>query len=185
MLAFYLSVLDEKVDKLNFEQICRKYDADVYRRIKSILRDEEDTREAMQETWLGVLQRMSVLRGKDEDSIKAYIMSIARNQGIAVLRKKQKESVLFSDIESEELIDDEDLFAICEDEGISRVMECINMLSESQREVITMHYLYHHSLKEIAELFGIPESIVESRWKNGYLPLYGGLSHFRHGRRRR
>ena len=77
---------------------------------------------------------------------------------------------MFSDtelVESEKLVDDEDLFAVCEEEGISRVLECINMLSNSQREVIMMYYLHHRSIKEIAVLFNISESVAESRWNHG------------------
>lgn len=167
MLVFYLSMLDEEVDKRNFERIYLKYHDDILRRTYNILRNDEDVKDAMQETWFSVLKSMSLFRDKDEGSIRAYIMSIARNQSISILRKKRKEADLFSDIESVELIDDADLFEICEIEGVSRVMECINMLSETQKDVIIMYYLYHRSIKEIAELFSISEVVAESRWNHG------------------
>lgn len=167
MLVFYLSMLDEEVDKRNFERIYLKYHDDILRRTYNILRNDEDVKDAMQETWFSVLKSMSLFRDKDEGSIRAYIMSIARNQSISILRKKRKEADLFYDIESVELIDDADLFEICEIEGVSRVMECINMLSETQKDVIIMYYLYHRSIKEIAELFGISEVVAESRWNHG------------------
>ena len=170
MLPLYLSYPDEELDKQDFEKIYRKYHDDIYRRSYHMLRDVEDVNEAMQETWMGVLQKLPVLRGRDEVFVKSYIMSIARNQSIAVLRRKKKDSVVFSDtelVESEKLVDDEDLFAVCEEEGISRVLECINMLSNSQREVIMMYYLHHRSIKEIAVLFNISESVAESRWNHG------------------
>lgn len=170
MLPLYLSYPDEELDKQDFEKIYRKYHDDIYRRSYHMLRDVEDVNEAMQETWMGVLQKLPVLRGRDEVFVKSYIMSIARNQSIAVLRRKKKDSVVLSDtelVESEKLVDDEDLFAVCEEEGISRVLECINMLSNSQREVIMMYYLHHRSIKEIAALFNISESVAESRWNHG------------------
>lgn len=170
MLPLYLSYPDEELDKQDFEKIYRKYHDDIYRRSYHMLRDVEDVNEAMQETWMGVLQKLPVLRGRDEVFVKSYVMSIARNQSIAVLRRKKKDSVVFSDtelVESEKLVDDEDLFAVCEEEGISRVLECINMLSNSQREVIMMYYLHHRSIKEIAVLFNISESVAESRWNHG------------------
>ena len=170
MLPLYLSYPDEELDKQDFEKIYRKYHDDIYRRSYHMLRDVEDVNEAMQETWMGVLQKLPVLRGRDEVFVKSYVMSIARNQSIAVLRRKKKDSVVLSDtelVESEKLVDDEDLFAVCEEEGISRVLECINMLSNSQREVIMMYYLHHRSIKEIAALFNISESVAESRWNHG------------------
>jgi RNA polymerase sigma-70 factor (ECF subfamily) len=167
MLVFYLSMLDEEVDKRNFEQIYLKYHEDILRRTYNILRNDEDVKDAMQEIWFSVLKSMPLFRDKDEGSIRAYIMSIARNQSISILRKKRKEVDLFRDIESMELIDDEDLFEICEIEGVSRVMECVNMLSATQKDIIIMYYLYHRSLKEIAKLFNISEVVAKSRWNHG------------------
>ena len=167
MLVFYLSMLDEEVDKRNFEQIYLKYQEDILRRTYNILRNDEDVKDAMQEIWFSVLKSMLLFRDKDEGSIRAYIMSIARNQSISILRKRRKEVDLFSDIESMELIDDADLFEICEIEGVSRVMECINMLSETQKDIIIMYYLYHRTLKEIAKLFNISEVVAKSRWNHG------------------
>ena len=171
MLVFYLSMLDEEFDKQNFERIYLKYHDDILRRTYNILRNDEDVKDAMQETWVGVLKSMSLFRDKDEGSVRAYIMSIARNQSISLLRKKRKETDCFCDIESVELIDDADLFEICEMEGISAVMECINMLSETQKDVIIMYYLYHRSLKEIAKLFNISEVVAKSRWNHGRVRL--------------
>lgn len=167
MLVFYLSMLDEDADRQNFERIYVKYHDDILRRTYRILKNNEDVKDVMQDTWLSVLKSMPLFRDKDEGAIKAYIMSIARNQSISILRKKRKEADLFSDIESVELIDDADLFEICEIEGVSRVMECINMLSETQKDIIIMYYLYHRSLKEIAELFNISEVVAKSRWNHG------------------
>lgn len=167
MLAFYLSMLDEEVDKQNFERIYLKYHDDILRRTYNILKNDEDVKDAMQETWFHVLKSMSLFRDKDEGSVRAYIMSIARNQSISILRRKRKEGDLFLDIESVELIDDADLFELCEIEGVSRVKECIDMLSEAQKEVIIMYYLYHRSIKEIAKLFNLSEVVAESRWNHG------------------
>ena len=167
MLTVHLSVPDEEAEKQTFEQIYLQYHDDILRRTYRLLGNAEDTKDAMQETWLGVLKSMPLLCGKDRDFIRAYIMSIARNQSIAVLRKRKKDAALFCEAEVLEFVDDGDLFEACESEGISRVMECVNMLSDLQRDVIIMYYLYHRSLREIAELLCIPESVAESRWNHG------------------
>ena len=148
MLAFYLSTLDEKIDKMDFEQIYLKFHDDVLKRIQNILKNEEDIKDVVQLTWLTVLKNMSLFQNKDEQSIKAYIIAIARNQSISIIRKRRKEADLFHQIESEtaEQISDEDFFDMCEAEGISRVVECINMLGYAQKEVIILYYLYHHSI---------------------------------------
>lgn len=171
MLILYLSMLDSVNDKQDFERIYDKYHDDILRRIYQILRNREDAKDAMQETWIRVLKSMDVLRGKEEAVIRTYIMTIARNQSISILRKQKKEKELFEDTESLERISDTDLFEACESEGISRVTACIDMLGDAQRDVIIMYYLYHRSLKEIARLFGISETVAESRWNHGRVRL--------------
>lgn len=169
MLAFYLSTLDEKIDKMDFEQIYLNFHDDVLKRIQNILKNEEDIKDVVQLTWLTVLKNMSLFQNKDEQSIKAYIIAIARNQSISIIRKRRKEADLFHQIESEtaEQISDEDFFDMCEAEGISRVVECINMLGYAQKEVIILYYLYHHSLKDIANILNISEVVAKSRWSHG------------------
>lgn len=167
MLTLYFTLIDEKVDRVNFERIYNKYHDDILKRSYNILRNDADAKDALQETWISVLKNIDKIRDKDEGTVRAYIMTIAKNQSISILRKRKKEATLLSNIDSIELVDDSDLFALCEQEGVSRVLECINMLSEAQRDVILMYYLHHHSLKEIAKLFNVSEVVATSRWAHG------------------
>lgn len=167
MLVLYLSMLDKKADKQTFEQIYRKHHEDIFRCTYHLLGNDRDVEDAMQETWLGVLKSMPLLKDRDDSFVRAYIMGIARNQSIAVIRKRRREAGVFCDMEKAELIDDTDLFEQCELEGVSRVMECIDMLSQEQRDVIILHYLYHRSIKEIAGILHISETTAESRRGHG------------------
>ena len=171
MSLFYLSLTEKEVDKKSFEEIYHKYEKNILRRVGKILQDEEDIKDAMQNTWLGVLNSMDLFPDMDEKSIQSYIMTIARNQSVSILRRKGKESEIFVDMDSVELIDDTDLFELCSTEDISNVKACIDMLSNTQKEVIVLYYLYNRSLKEIAQLFNISESVAESRWNHGRLRL--------------
>ncbi len=171
MLMLYLSMLADKNDRQDFERIYHKYHDDILRRIYNILRNEEDAKDTMQETWIRVLKSLDVLRGKEEAVVKTYIMTIARNQSISLLRKKKKEKELFESAESLEQISDTDLFEACESEGITRVRECIELLGDAQRDVIILYYLYNRSLKEVAKLLDISEVVAESRWNHGRVRL--------------
>ena len=171
MLGLYLSMIDERNDQFSFEEIYQKFHKDILRRVGGILHKQEDRKDAMQETWLSVLKNIKKLQGKDELSIKAYIMRIARNQAITILRKKRKEELMLESVDFLELADDTALFDICESEGVSNVLRCIKMLSEAQRDVLIMYYFHHHTLKEIAALMGISETAVASRWTRGRAKL--------------
>lgn len=167
MLLYYLSCLDDDIDKMNFENIFYKYHQDIYRRIYPILRNTEDTEDAMQNTWICIFTHIEKFRNKDDGAIQAYILRIARNQAISFLREKKKTERTISNTELTESVDHSELFDLCEAEGVSAVLECIKMLSEEQRDVLNLYYFHHHSLKEIAKLLNLSEVAVASRWTRG------------------
>ena len=120
---------------------------------------------------LKFIDNIEKFRGKDDDSIKAYIMRIARNQSISILRIKQKEAKILCDINEIEIADDEELFSACESNGVSAVLECFKMLTESQRDVLNLYYVHHYSLKEISKLMNISEVTITGRWARGRAKL--------------
>ena len=103
----------------------------------------------MQETWIGVLKCITKLRDKDDDSIRAYIMKIARNQSVSILRTKRKEEVLMCDVDLTEMADDRELYRLCDDQDVSQILACIEQLSDTYGDVLKFYYFYKHSLKEI------------------------------------
>lgn len=167
MLMFYLSMIDEEVDRLNFERIYHKYHDDIFRRTLYILKNQEDAQDAMQETWIGVLKCIKKLRDKDDASIRAYIMKIARNQSVSILRTKRKEEVLMCDIDLADMADDRELFRLCDDQDVSGILACIEQLSDTYSDVLKFYYFYKHSLKEISKLFNISEDTAWTRLRRG------------------
>lgn len=167
MLVLCLAMLDEEIDKRNFEQIYRKYHLDIYKRIYHIMQNEADSKDAMQETWIKIVDHIEKFRDKDDDSIKAYIMRIARNQAISILRAKQKEAKILCNIHDIEIVDDEELFSACESNGVSVVLDCFKKLTEAQRDILNLYYFHHYSLNEISKLINVSEVTVTGRWARG------------------
>ncbi len=167
MLMLYLTMLDEDSDRSNFEYLYRLYDFDIKKRIQGILSNEKDTEDALQETWMQIFKHIRKFRHKSDMAARAYIMRVARNQAISVLRAKQKECAAECDIEEVGDLDDTPLFHLCEQEGVETVLSAIKELSEAQRDVLILYYLHQHSLKEIAALLHISEVAAASRWTRG------------------
>ena len=88
---FCLGMFTAEIDQINFERIYRKYYDSVFRRAYTILHNQQDTEDVVQETWTKVLENIEMFRGKNDQAIGAYIMRIARNQSITVLRKRGRE----------------------------------------------------------------------------------------------
>ena len=167
MLVLLTEKTDEKIRQPSLEHIYRQYHDAVYKRIYPILGNEDDVWDAMQETWLSLIKNIRVLRDKDERCIRAYIMTVARNHAIGILRKKKKELEMLCDSEETQLTDDAPLFDACEACGEDGVLACFRLLDTEQRDVLLMYYYYGFSVKEIAHAFGIPLSTAASRMRHG------------------
>ncbi len=175
MLALYFSILGTEDDRAYFETLYRQYYTDIARRIRGILRDEEDTKDVMQETWMRVISYLGTIRAMNERTARAYILRIAKNQAISLIRKQKREEGHLSEDEILDIADERELFAVCESSGFSGVLACFGALNEVQRDVLILHYLHGHSAREIAKLLGISEHAAESRLTRGRLKLIGLL----------
>ncbi|MBQ3489432.1 MAG: RNA polymerase sigma factor [Clostridia bacterium] len=180
MLTFYLFLVNEtKEPETNFKQnkeqwkyfetVYRKYYIDVYKYVRSLCHDTDIQQDAMQETWLCVIDYIDQLEGKEEYVIKSFILRTADYRVKKLIARKQKDRAYLLDDpeELETLADDRDLFAECESQGVQEVIKCIQMLTKEQRDVLNLYYLHHLSLKEIANVLNLSEKAVSSRLYRG------------------
>ena len=168
MLTFYLSMLDNETDKLNFEQIYINYEKDIYRRVYKILRSKEDTEDAVQETWKSVCEHISLLNGMSAERKRAYIFGIAKNPALSIIRKRKKEALVMCDIgDIEGIIDDREVYDACGKFDIAAVRDCMEKLGEPYSDVLLYYYLHEHTIKEIAKILNTNENTVGSRLRRG------------------
>lgn len=156
-----------------FEYLYKEtYDRNYYI-IYKMLKNEQDTLDVLQETYIKVFMKLEQFTYKEPDSFCAWTGKIAVNMALDFLRKKKP--VLFTEIEQ----DDEDGIKEFEIEDTSQqfrpeivydkketadiVEEMLNCLSEEQRVCILMYYLQNMSIKEIAQMCNCSENTIKSR----------------------
>ena len=167
MFLPYLSMIEDEDDKVTFESIYQKYGKEIFRRTYNLLKNQQDAEDAMQETWLKIMENIEVLQGKSDRTVKAYIMKIAKNESISIMRKRGRDEKMLCAIDDIEIVSDEELFQICEKNDISAIVSCFAELSETYRDVLSFYYFYHHSIKEIARLMNMNEATINSRLTRG------------------
>lgn len=157
----------KQADDPFFEMLYWKYSKEIYQYIDSFCEDKSAVNDIFQETWITVLKNVEKLKKRDEDRIEDFIFSTAhkRMKHSLLERGKERRRMIYNPDENIE--DTTDFFAQCESDGIKTVCECINMLSDDQREVMRLYYLKEYSLKEIANHLKISESAANSRWCRG------------------
>ena len=171
MLGIYLTLISGEENRTAFEKLYEKYHDDIFRRVSFYLRERADAEDVMQETWKTVCLNMDFFRVKDEASVKAYIMKIARNKAVSLYRRQRKEQELFSDIdEGREVSDGESdsvLLSLCADHSVQTVTECIMELDEKYSDVLNFYFLNGSSIREISALTGASEATVRTRLRRG------------------
>ncbi len=165
-MLLYLSMIDGEDERAEFERLYRQYADGVFRRALAVLKNQHDAEDAMQETWIRVAKNMSVLRGKEERTVCAYIMKIACNQSITLYRQRVRREETLMETDTEPVSDGE-LFGICEKLEIEEIRACFAALPACYRDVLSLYFFYHHTIAEIAYLLDMKTATVNSRLTRG------------------
>jgi len=175
MLSFYLSIIEDESDKKFFERIYTQFSDDIFRRIYGILRNMQDTEDAVQDTWQKIYVHLTKLRGMEENVLRAYIMTCAKNHAISILRIRNKEEAVLSGKDIGDVADDVSegcFFASCDGIDEDYIISSMEKLGEIYGDVLVYYYVHGHSIKEIAKLMNISSGTVGSRLARGRKKLY-------------
>lgn len=155
-----------------FESLVRHFEGMVYSFALQSLRRREDAEDATQEVFLKLWRTLGTWR--DEASVKTYIMRIARNTVIDMIRRRNShptDSLTVEDDDGEESqldIADTDTSSnpaadYARREQIEEVRRAIDKLPTDHREIIILRDINGLSYAEIAETTGLDPGTVRSR----------------------
>ncbi|WZL72577.1 RNA polymerase sigma factor [Clostridiaceae bacterium 35-E11] len=161
-------------DHINYNQLFQEYKQHVYQSAYTILRNEEDAQDIVQETFITVLEKLHTLRNLKK--FRAWICRIAVNLAINRYRKKRKE--MFVEDESNMIyltkdpIDVNTIEETVEANERNRVLkEKIEHLKDEYREIIDLYYYEDLSYKEIGQFLDINIGAVKSRLHRAKMQL--------------
>ena len=142
------------LDALTFQAEAMRLERLMYRVSYSMLRNNDDCADAVQEALTRAWQKRGSLRSMER--FRPWLMRILVNQCNDLLRKQQKRS--FSPLE-------EDTVTAVPTPDPAPLREAIDTLKPEWRVVITLHYLEGYSVREMADLLDAPTGTVKSRLK--------------------
>lgn len=146
--------LAQEGDKEAFVTIIESYKIQLYRIGRTLLTNDEDIGDAMQETVLKTFKGLGDIR--KTESFKSWIFKIMINECNNILRTRKKTNIFMKLFKEESYVDEYNF----ENEP---VMKAIKALKEDFRKVILLYYYEDLSVKDIAEILGISEGTVKSR----------------------
>ncbi len=175
MLMLCLSLIEDESDQEIFERIYHRYADDIFKRVYHLLKNQQDTEDAMQNTWLAIAENIDFYRTKDGNAIKSYILRVAEYQAKALYRKNKKEKYIRSDTDLVNLSDQDStediLFQLCNQSEVSFICKCIASLPREYSDVMSFFYFHDHTIKEISKKLNLSETAVSTRLYRGRIKL--------------
>lgn len=151
-------------NKKAFDNLYELTSHDVWFTCVSLLKDEENAKDIMQETYITAFLKLDTL--KDEEKFCGWLTAIATNKSKNKLKGKVEyqidDEVLIAETETDELMLPEEYINKAEKRKVLlQIIE--DTLSFNQYQVVLMFYFNELSIAEIAQALEISEGTVKSR----------------------
>lgn len=151
-------------NKKAFDKLYKLTSNDVWFTCVSLLKDEENAKDIMQETYITAFLKLDTL--KDEEKFCGWLTAIATNKSKNKLKGKVEyqidDEVLIAKTETDELMLPEEYINKAEKRKVLlQIIE--DTLSFNQYQVVLMFYFNELSIAEIAQALEISEGTVKSR----------------------
>lgn len=172
---------------LAFAQIMRRYNRLLFRAARSILKNDDDTQDAVQEAYLSAWRALATFRS--DARLSTWLVRIVVNEALGRLRRNSAHCAqvlpLNAAIDADGETPEFEMQANADDQPESLVMRAqvrqqiearIDSLPESFRTVFMLRGVEELSVEEVALALSLPEATVRSRFFRARGILREGLS---------
>ncbi len=167
MLAFYMSFIDDEDDREKFEFIYNAYRKRMVATAFSVLHNKEDAEDAVHETFIRIARNMKSIDDPSSDRTLSYVIKASKNNAINMLNKNKRENE-YASTDSLENIADKDFFERLDiKHRYGEVVNAIQSLSDTYRDVMYYHYVCDMKINDIADLLGKKNSAVKQQLIRG------------------
>ena len=159
-------------DEQAFAELIEQYKLPIYKTAKSILKDEDDVCDAIQDTALSIYKNIPNL--KNEEYFKTWVIRITINKCYDILKKHKlnNEKMLKAQKDVAELQTNFDNNVILQTD----LQTTLELLEEDLKIVTVLYYYNDLSISEISDILNIPKGTVKSRVFRAREKLYEILS---------
>jgi RNA polymerase sigma-70 factor (ECF subfamily) len=153
----------QRGDNCAFEELYIATRKGVYAFLHTYFQNTADTEDGVQSVYLRI--KMNASSYRRGSNARAWILQIAKNYALDVLKKARRE------IPSEEIeIVTEPIV------GETTILELMKrLLSEEEQRIVTLHVLWEYKHREIADMLDIPTGTVTSKYKRAIEKLRKAL----------
>ena len=153
------------MNQRDFEKYYNMFFDDLFRYVLTIVKNEEDTKDILQETFIKLFKSNDVFAS--DQHVKSWLLKVSRNASTNIFRhwytNKRIEVTDFSSFQSD-LNDDH------------KVLQEVFDLPLKYRQVIYLHYYEGYSIKEVSGLLNKNESTIKTQLSRARERLKGVLN---------
>ena len=148
--------MNRKVTDADLEQTINKYSDTLYKICFLILKDENDVKDVLQETFIKYMTKAPDF--KSEEHKKAWLIKVSQNKCREFLRfHKRHAAVPLDEVEeSISVTNGMDTYSI-------ELLSLIWNLKYNLKSVVILYYIEGYNIKEISQILNISESAVKKR----------------------
>jgi RNA polymerase sigma-70 factor (ECF subfamily) len=146
-----------------FNQLVRKYQQPLYRIIRRIVIDHDETDDLLQEAFVKIWRHLGSFR--QDAKLSTWLYRIATNEALSHLRKKRQRYFLpIGDVEGELSQKLDASLAPDADEIQRRLQQAIIRLPERQRVVFQLRYFDEMKYEDMAEVLGVTVGALKASY---------------------
>ncbi len=147
-----------------FEILMRRHNQRVFRAIRSVLRGDQDSEDAMQQAWLNAYSHLGQFQGAS--AFSTWMTRIALNEALVRVGRSPRQAQLDEVTEEDEAMHSktQDPEGRAVDQELGRMMEeAVDGLSDGHRSVFMLREIEGMSTEDAALVLGISADAVKVR----------------------
>ena len=142
-------------DQTRFTRLYQRNQRQLHRLAARFLGPGPRAEDIVHDTFIKLIQNYSQLRSRSDGQLERWMMAVARNASLDVLRKEGRETELEAQAWEP---------AVPADQGeFEALVALIRSMPEDYRRVLELRFLAEWSLADIARELGLTEGAVKSR----------------------
>ena len=160
-----------KGDQAAFERLYEATRAKLYGVVLRILRRQDLAEEVVQEAYVKIWNNAGLFNPGLSSPI-TWMVSIARNRAIDVVRKRSETSIEEEPAAMEVASDNPDPLARREmNEELKRLLECVGRLEPERQRLVLLAYYNGFSREQLSEKFGTPINTIKTWLRRSLLDV--------------
>lgn len=150
---FIQELLNPKTQNVAFQKLLRDYQRPLYKHIRSIVLNHNDTDDVLQNTFIKVFRYLKDFKG--DSKLFSWMYRIATNEAITFINQKAKRNGTTSEALQTKIIDNLKADTYFDGNEIQiKLQKAVALLPEKQQLVFKMKYYQEIKYEDMSEVLG-------------------------------